>query len=143
MLSYVARSSNLSPFMKATSVVVCNVKPTLAPMAVIPSSIVIPPGVERLTGESLRQIVPRLGSVKVTSGLFSSTSVRYAHTDIRVPDFSDYRRSELQDRTARNRDSHAARNSFTYLIVGGGTAAGVYSAKSVVTYLISSLSASA
>jgi len=143
MLSYVARSSNLSPFMKATSVVVCNVKPSLAPLAVVSSGVVVSPSVERLTGESLRQSVPKIGAVRSTSGLFSSTTVRFAHSDVRVPDFSDYRRNPLQDSTAKNRDSHAARNSFTYLIVGGGTAAGVYSAKSVVTYLISSLSASA
>lgn len=143
MYSFVARSSNLSPYMKATTAVVSNVKPILGPFAVLPSTSVVPPPVEKYTGETLRSLAPKSGVVRSTSSILSSASVRYAHTDIRVPDFSDYRRNDLQDSTARNKDSVAARNSFTYLIVGGGTVTGIYSAKSIVTYLVSSLSASA
>jgi len=144
MLSFVARSSGLSPYLKATSVVVCNTKPVLAPLAPpAPSPPVVPTSVERLTGETLRVIAPKSGHVRANSGILSSAQVRYAHTDIKVPDFSDYRRADVQDNQAKNKDSVAARNTFTYLIVGGGTTAGLYSAKSVITYFVSSLSASA
>ena len=119
MLSFVARSSTLSPYMKATTAVVSNVKPILGPLAVLPASSVVPPPVEKHTADALRANAPRSGVVRSTSAILSSASVRYAHTDIRVPDFSDYRRKDVQDPTSRNKDSAAARNSFTYLIVGG------------------------
>jgi len=143
MYSFVARSSNLAPFMKSTSAVVSNVKPVLGPFAVSPSSPLLQTPLEKYTVEALRAILPKSGVVRSTSGILSAASVRYAHTDIRVPDFSDYRRNDLQEPTARNKDSAAARNSFTYLIVGGGTVTGIYSAKTLVTIFVSSLAASA
>jgi ubiquinol-cytochrome c reductase iron-sulfur subunit len=48
-----------------------------------------------------------------------TTQVRFAHTDIQVPDFSAYRRKDVQDSTAVSRRSEDARKSFTYLVVGG------------------------
>jgi ubiquinol-cytochrome c reductase iron-sulfur subunit len=48
-----------------------------------------------------------------------TTQVRWAHTDIRTPDFSDYRRDATKRSTSKNSDSAEARKSFTYLIVGG------------------------
>jgi len=144
MFSYVARSSNLAPYMKATSVVIANAKPTLAPLAPVVSNPLLGiPAPQKSTEDSLRLSVPKTGFVQASSSLFSSASVRYAHTDIRVPDFSDYRRSKTMDPTANTRDSDAERKTFTYLIVGAGAAGGAYSAKSVVTYFVSSMSAAA
>ncbi|XP_015588169.1 cytochrome b-c1 complex subunit Rieske, mitochondrial isoform X2 [Cephus cinctus] len=71
------------------------------------------------------------------------SKVRFAHTDIRVPDFSAYRRESLKDPTARNRDSADDRKTFSYVVAavtGVGTA---YGAKTIVYDLVSSLSASA
>jgi ubiquinol-cytochrome c reductase iron-sulfur subunit len=48
-----------------------------------------------------------------------TTQVRFAHTDIQVPDFSAYRRKDVQNNTAISRRSEDARKSFTYLVVGG------------------------
>lgn len=48
-----------------------------------------------------------------------TTQVRLAHTDIQVPDFSAYRRKDVQDGTVVSRRSEDARKSFTYLVVGG------------------------
>lgn len=45
--------------------------------------------------------------------------VRFAHTDIGVPDFTDYRRKETQDPRVKAEESVDGRNSFTYLIAGG------------------------
>lgn len=98
--------------------------------------------------------------------------VRFAHTDIKVPDFSAYRRKETLSPTSKNADSADSRKAFSYLIVGGkflplienyftslnvskfhafklkfwftGTSmAAAYSAKAVVSQFISSMSASA
>lgn len=47
------------------------------------------------------------------------SQVRYAHTDIQVPDFSDYRRDNVKDARTRSTDSASSRRSFTYMLVGG------------------------
>ena len=103
--------------------------------------------------------------------LFSvTTHVRFAHTDVQIPDFSAYRRNEVQDSTAVSKASEDSRKSFSYLIVGGmyitfygettilgflffltcscvvclgGTVVGAYAAKTMVTEFVSSMSASA
>ncbi|KAK8390925.1 hypothetical protein O3P69_016937 [Scylla paramamosain] len=73
-----------------------------------------------------------------------SSQVRYAHTDIQVPDFSDYRRDDVKDSRAKSSvESASSRRSFTYMVVGGGVVTGLYTAKSIVTQFVSSMSASA
>lgn len=47
-----------------------------------------------------------------------TTQVRFAHTDLRVPDFSAYRRDATKS-AARLNKSADDRNAFTYLLVGG------------------------
>lgn len=143
MLSFVAKGSNLTPFTKATTTLVNNLKQPLGPAAVVPVPVVVQPSPKRLNGDSLRLGVPRSGGVCATSSILSPASVRYAHTDIRVPDFSDYRRSDVMDPRARTRDSGPSRNSFTYLIVGSGIVTGAYSAKTIINKLVGSMSASA
>ncbi|XP_004570828.1 cytochrome b-c1 complex subunit Rieske, mitochondrial [Maylandia zebra] len=69
--------------------------------------------------------------------------VRLAHTDIKIPDFSDYRRPEVMDPNKSSQESSEARRAFSYLFTGATTVVGVYAAKTVVTQFISSMSASA
>lgn len=94
--------------------------------------------------------------------------MRFAHTDLQVPDFSDYRRSSVQKPTASNKKSAEERKSFTYMVVGsmwfllfnyfvlwfllfflfvyiliGSVVGTAYAAKSVVSQFISSMSATA
>ncbi|KAK2088073.1 Cytochrome b-c1 complex subunit Rieske, mitochondrial [Saguinus oedipus] len=77
------------------------------------------------------------------TGIRVPASVRYSHTDIKVPDFSDYRRSEVLDKAKSSRESSDARKGFSYLVTAA-TAVGVtYAAKSIVTQFVSSMSASA
>ena len=45
--------------------------------------------------------------------------VRFAHTDIQVPDFSAYRRDGTKDNHASSASSASSRRAFTYLFVGG------------------------
>ncbi|XP_039769482.1 cytochrome b-c1 complex subunit Rieske, mitochondrial isoform X2 [Ornithorhynchus anatinus] len=70
-------------------------------------------------------------------------SVRYSHTDIKVPDFSDYRRAEVSDSTKSSKDSSEARKGFSYLITATTTVGVAYAAKNVVSQFVSSMSASA
>ncbi|XP_042212273.1 cytochrome b-c1 complex subunit Rieske, mitochondrial-like isoform X2 [Homarus americanus] len=96
------------------------------------------------------QLAPTLkGSAQaVASGLRNtvvpaSSQVRYAHTDIQVPDFGAYRRDDVKDSRSKAGESASSRRSFTYMLVGGGTVGGIYSAKSVVTQFVSTMSATA
>ncbi|KAL7871075.1 hypothetical protein SRHO_G00085720 [Serrasalmus rhombeus] len=78
------------------------------------------------------------------SALFSGHfGVRYAHTDIRIPDFSDYRRHEVMDPKKSAQDSSETRRAFSYLVTASTAVVGVYAAKTVVTQFVSSMSASA
>jgi len=147
MLSYVAKSGTMSPYMKATVTAVAGAKQVLNPATIVGSAPSVAYGAPLPThpksGDTLRRNAPQSGAVTVTSGVRSSSFVRYAHTDIRVPDFSDYRRSNVKDPTARSRETADNRNSFTYLITGSGVVTGAYCAKTIVTDFVSSMSASA
>lgn len=122
MLSYVAKSSGMSQYFKATATAVAAAKPTINPSAVIPSTSVVaahPAPAPRVSGDTLRMNAAK-GQISTTSAVRSTASVRYAHTDVRVPDFSDYRRTATKEPTSRNKESLPARQSFTYLISGAG-----------------------
>jgi len=146
MLSYVAKSGGMSQYFKATATAVSAAKPTLNPPAVMAAGMAVghPAVGARIDGDTLRRNAPKSGNVLTTSGVMNTVSVRYAHTDIRVPDFSDYRRDAVKEPTARSRDSAPARQSFTYLITGAATGiTGMYCAKTMVTDLVMSMGASA
>ena len=52
--------------------------------------------------------------------LFSGTSqIRLAHTDIKVPDFSAYRRDSTKPSTAKSSETADARRAFTYMMLAG------------------------
>jgi len=133
--------------MKATVTAVAGSKGALSPAVIVGSAPSVaypgPQPADPKSGDTLRKLAPQSGAVTVTTGLRSSTFVRYAHTDIRVPDFSDYRRNNVKDPTTRSRDSADSRKSFTYLITGSGVVTGAYCAKTIVTDFVSSMSASA
>ncbi|XP_051238777.1 cytochrome b-c1 complex subunit Rieske, mitochondrial [Dicentrarchus labrax] len=69
--------------------------------------------------------------------------IRHAHTDIKIPDFSDYRRPEVVDPNKSSQDSSEGRRVFSYLVTGATTVVGIYAAKTVVSQFVSSMSASA
>lgn len=83
------------------------------------------------------------GNVAVTCGPTVSSQLRWAHTDIKVPDFTDYRRSSTKDPNVKSENSEVSRKNFTYLIAGAAAVSGAYSAKAVVTQFVSTMSASA
>ncbi|MEQ2157786.1 Cytochrome b-c1 complex subunit Rieske, mitochondrial [Goodea atripinnis] len=73
----------------------------------------------------------------------AAAGTRLAHTDIKIPDFSDYRRPEVLDPQKSSQESTESRKAFSYLMTGATTVIGVYAAKTVVTQFVSSMSASA
>jgi len=94
------------------------------------------------TSYAMSKLTPT-GADRASFSLCSPSQVRFAHSDVTVPDFSSYRRDGTKDSHASSAPSAGGRQAFTYMLVGGGTCAGVYAAKTVVSEFVSSLSASA
>lgn len=138
------KPGNVTNYLKAVSQVVSsNIKPT-SQVAVISKKDVTktPPLV--LTSYSLSKSLPG-GNVAVTSGpgVTTTTQVRYAHTDINVPDWTNYRRDSTKSPHSQNSKTESTRKSFTYLVAGAGCIGSTYAAKAMVTHFVSSMSATA
>ncbi|XP_066541127.1 cytochrome b-c1 complex subunit Rieske, mitochondrial-like [Hoplias malabaricus] len=67
----------------------------------------------------------------------------FVHSDIKIPDFSDYRRHDVLDHSKSSQESGETRRAFSYLVTASTAVMGVYAAKTVVTQFVSSMSASA
>ena len=80
--------------------------------------------------------------LKATSGAVATVShVRMAHTDIKVPDFSDYRRPSRLDPKAKSTHDAQGR-SFAYFMTASALATGIAGAKFGVVSAVSQWSAS-
>lgn len=67
---------------------------------------------------------------------------RAAHTDIQFPDYTSYRRPSTLDPKKKSIETEEQRKMFSYLMTATVGAASAMTAKSVVTRVVSSLSAS-
>uniref|UniRef100_UPI00398F82E8 cytochrome b-c1 complex subunit Rieske, mitochondrial n=1 Tax=Pristiophorus japonicus TaxID=55135 RepID=UPI00398F82E8 len=143
MLSMAARSGALAPYLSATTYTVASQLQPLVPGLVSKAEAVIV-DLKRpiLCRESLQGQAPRAGAA-VTAGLNVASRVRYAHSDIKVPDFSEYRRQEVQDTRKSSQNSSDTRKGFSYLLTGTTAIMGAYAAKNIVTQFVTSMSASA
>jgi ubiquinol-cytochrome c reductase iron-sulfur subunit len=94
---------------------------------------------------SLAKLLPQGTCVQpsATSVLGGSMQMRYAHTDVQVPDFSYYRRNSVKDSNKSSAESAATRRAFSYMFVAGGSIPLLYASKTLVTEFLSSMSASA
>lgn len=135
------KPANLTSYFKAANQVVSNNLKPPKPAAISKSRIVTKPQKITLSGYSLSQTLP-VGNVSVSSGPATTFQVRWAHTDINIPDFTAYRKDSTKSPTSKTADTEDARKAFTYLVSGAAAVAGGYSAKAVVTQFISSMSAS-
>ncbi|XP_039619080.1 cytochrome b-c1 complex subunit Rieske, mitochondrial [Polypterus senegalus] len=143
MLSLAARSGVFAPYLQSTAFAVAGPLKPLAPgVAVQAEKVLLDVKKPFLCRESLNGQCAKTGPVVATS-LNGFSKVRYAHSDITVPDFSDYRRSDVQDVRKSSRDSSDNRKAFSYLVTGAFSVVTAYTAKTVVTQFISTMSASA
>jgi len=92
-----------------------------------------------LTGHSLAKTLISK-PLRVSSGI-GVTQVRCAHTDIKIPDFSAYRRPSTMNPTKRNDETIDSRRAFTYLMTSGFGVAGACAAKGIVQGIIGNLAA--
>ncbi|XP_063802098.1 cytochrome b-c1 complex subunit Rieske, mitochondrial [Pseudophryne corroboree] len=145
MLALAARSGSLSPYLSATSYTVAgHLKPLT--LGAVP-----PPHGEKLHLDVRRPFLSRdtlsgqaaSGPLSASAGISGASSVRFLHSDVTVPDFSDYRRADVADSKKSSQPSDNSRKGFSYLVTGVATVATAYVAKNVVTQFVSSMSASA
>jgi len=143
MISAVAKSGSFAPYLKNTSqAVVSSLKSAVKPVAVSSDKVVAPSPIQNTVDLPLGSPLNR-GKVAVAYSLNGALQVRSAHTDVRVPDFSFYRKSATLDPTKKAESSESARKSFAYTVTAGGFILSTYAAKNLVTTFVSSMSASA
>lgn len=142
-MSLAARSGVFSPYLQATAFPVAGPLKSLVPGVVVKSEkYLLEPKKTFLCSESLNGQCPKTGPA-ISVSINGRAGLRFAHTDIRIPDFSDYRRPEVQDPNKSSQDSSEGRRTFSYVVTGASTVVGLYAAKTVVTQFVSSMSASA
>ncbi|BFZ12922.1 hypothetical protein BsWGS_15961 [Bradybaena similaris] len=112
------------------------------------SKVLVEPPAKRLTSYSLFQRLPRLGYASTSAtvslgGPSGPSQVRFAHTDFKVPDFSEYRREQVKSPNASSSASDSQRKLTSYLVVGAGAVGAVYGAKSIVRTVVGNLSPAA
>lgn len=139
MLSLAARSGALSPYLSATTYAVAGQLKPLVSGVTSHGEKKVPLDVRRT---AVRGQSPR-GPISATARISGPSSIRFLHSDVTVPEFSDYRRSEVADGTKSSQPSDESRKTYSYLVTGIATVASAYVAKSVVSQFVSSMSASA
>nr|XP_057932926.1 cytochrome b-c1 complex subunit Rieske, mitochondrial [Doryrhamphus excisus] len=143
MASLLTRSGALTPYMQATSFTIAGPLKALVPGVPVKSErVLLNPKKLFLCRESLNGQSPKTGPA-ITVSINACSAVRLAHTDVRVPDFSTYRRPEVLDPHKSSQETSESRRVFSYLVTGATAVMGVYAAKTVVTQFVSSMSASA
>jgi ubiquinol-cytochrome c reductase iron-sulfur subunit len=143
MLAAGTKIGAFSPFISATSQTVASqLRPAVVAAPSLLPTFTIPPDTAKESKESLSALLPR-SSLKVTSGVQGPSYARYAHTDIKYPDFSEYRHSSTLDPNQPSSQSAVDRRAYSYMLVGAGGVATAYVAKTLVTEFVSTMSASA
>lgn len=147
MLGYLARGSNLAPALAATTQAVPNLTRPIIP-AILEATekvSVQPPQELHTTTALIAQTRPQASWVFpiATNVLGGKTQMRFAHTDVQIPDFSLYRRDAVKDPTKSSEPSSASRKAYSYLMVAAGTIPAAYATKSLVAEFVSTMSATA
>jgi len=106
------------------------------------SQIVVEAPPQKCTNYSLsKEVVTGIPRASVSLG--ATSQVRFAHTDLKIPDFSEYRRDEVKDASSNSKNTDVQRKMTSYMVIGAGAVATVYSAKALVRTLVSNLSPAA
>jgi len=141
MISFIGRSSSLAPLSKAVSQgIASQLTPLMVPIAPSAETAKRDVPYDHQTSEGLKATLPRT-PLSLTSAVNRAVQIRFAHTDVQIPDFSEYRRESLKKPTANASKSRESRNAFSYIMVAASGVGAVYGAKIVVHDMVSSMSA--
>lgn len=133
MQNLVQKALNLNNVHKAVSYV------TISPNAPVPllavpakQEFALDNPKEYNTIKSMRSVLPvGSGILRAVSGVTVKAQVRYAHSDVQLPNMSKMRRSSTKDTSKPARETAASRKAFTYLATNASLLLGVYGAKTV------------
>lgn len=142
MISAVAKSGSLAPYLKNTSQAIVSSVKNAKPVTVATDKVVVPPVRQSNSDFSLNSTLSR-GKTAIQFSLCGPLQIRLAHTDVRVPDFSAYRKSATLNPSKKSSDTEASRKTFTYTVATSGFILSSYAAKNTVNMFVSSMSASA
>ncbi|KAH7984075.1 cytochrome b-c1 complex subunit Rieske, mitochondrial [Rhipicephalus sanguineus] len=143
MICVKGRASNLASYVKASSKAVASQVQPISPVVEVKKELKVPPSPAKLSHYALAKSLPTRELLACSGSFTAPAQVRMAHTDIKVPDFSAYRRKSKLDPASSSRDSEVSSKVQTYLILGAGAVGGTYAAKSLVTKFVMALAASA
>jgi len=141
MISFTARSSQYAAATAARSVAVPSPLVPIIPSLSAKKQILVESPAPARPTTFLAQ--GSLLNTKASASIAGSIQMRFAHTDVQVPDFGAYRRDAVKKSNQSSRDSADARKAFSYLLVAGGMIPAAYTAKIFVNGLVSTLSPSA
>ncbi|KAJ8936321.1 hypothetical protein NQ318_007170 [Aromia moschata] len=136
------KPTNISTYLKGVSQVVSNQVNTGKQIAILPTKTVVQIPFAGTSPVALSKALPN-GNVNITSGPAATSQVRWAHTDITVPDWSNYRRDSVKSPDVKSSGTEDSRKNFSYLMAGALGVTSAYATKSVVTQFVSSMSATA
>lgn len=143
MICVKGRASTLANYVKASSKAVASQVQPISPVVEVKKEVKVPPSPAKLSHYALAKSLPTKELLACSGSFTAPAQVRMAHTDIKVPDFSAYRRKSKLDPTKSSRDAEVSGKVQTYLILGVGAVGATYAAKSIVTKFVSALAASA
>eukprot|EP00794_Sanderia_malayensis_P019206 gene19206-21130_t len=126
-------SSGFSRFLNCTNTLT-------SPVARIAPAVVVGEKITVLKDSKLNYAAPS-GKGLMTTKMLGKTQVRFSHTDLSVPDFSEYRRDSTKDPTAPS-TPHTQR-AFTYMMLTGLGVTGAHAGKNILVDFLSTMSASA
>nr|CAB3267529.1 cytochrome b-c1 complex subunit Rieske, mitochondrial-like [Phallusia mammillata] len=141
-MSSIARGA-LSSMVSNTVQVIGNSVPRSTPVVLKAADVLIP-----RNNMTLANKMAPTGRVSTTTSFSGLMSIRYAHSDVTVPDYSDYKvdnvtKQSITDFRKSEDERRTENKSFNYAVSAAVWMGGVYAAKSTVTAFIKYMSASA
>ncbi|RWS26076.1 cytochrome b-c1 complex subunit Rieske-like protein, partial [Leptotrombidium deliense] len=137
MFAVVSRGNTLSPYLKATSAAVGH-KVIQIPVDPHHEAPIVASTYIYKEASSVKLINGQLKGVSSTVNALHQ--VRFAHTDIKIPDFDSYRRDSTKNPNKSARDTVAERQAFSYFITAGFGVGSAIFAKTAARSLVGMMS---
>jgi ubiquinol-cytochrome c reductase iron-sulfur subunit len=102
----------------------------------------LPNSIKSSTTESLSKLLIR-GNLKVSNPFTRSVSTRFAHTDIKIPNFNDYRNDYSENAAQSSKENSDDKQTYSYISTFGIGVATAYGAKAIVRDIVANLAPSA
>ncbi|KAK6632053.1 hypothetical protein RUM44_007083 [Polyplax serrata] len=142
MIKAVSRAGNLSNLLRSTNTAGATTILPIVPAVPEEETPKYPLQRVRATAYTSACNLP-VKKMSVITGPTANFSVRYNHTDVRVPDFTPYRKENRKNAEVNSRDTEVTNKLVTCVTLGVGAAGAAYLGKGTVVKLLKSMTASA